>query len=97
MVNLQKRMQQHQCFPKEIKDLQHFKYCIAQSLLLEGNPQPGDSKLGSPRRSVEHLYLERRKHGNRTNFIPQENIRKNGMYHWQDFGDSKSVQNARLQ
>ncbi len=71
-------------------DLQHFKHSIARSLLLEGKAQPGGSKLGRPSRSVDTLHSLKKKKGNRTNPIPEQNIRKDGMHHWQEHGESQN-------
>ena len=74
---------------KEIMTLQYFKHSVAQSLLLEGKPHPGDSKLGRPRRSVDALHLEKKRKANRTSSIPEQSVRKDGSHHWPGYGDKQ--------
>ena len=76
-------------------DLQNFKHTIAQSLLRTRKALPGRRNLDRPLRSIKTLHCLKKHHGNRTNPIPENDIRKDGMHHWQEY--SEKLQNAWLQ
>ena len=71
-------------------DLQNFKHTIAQSLLRAGKTLPGRRNLGRPLRSIKTLHCLKKRHGNRTDPIPENDIRKDGMHHWQEYNEKQN-------
>ena len=65
-------------------DLQNFKHLIAQSLLRAGKALPGRRNLDRFLRSIKTLHSLKKSHENRTDPIPENDIIKDGMHHWQE-------------
>ena len=71
-------------------DLQNFKHTIAQSLLRAGKALSGRRNLGRPLCSIKTLHCLKKRHENRTDPIPENNLRKGGMHHWQEYSEKQN-------